>query len=129
MRGMKIYNGANGLLYSLYGLAGVITPGVVFEANAIQQVGVHGTHSIRALWGGICVLGLLILWRGFKATSARSTTLAIALVSAGLVGARLLGVALDGTEGMGADQFGPLIIESVMTVVGVLLLLRKSDAG
>lgn len=128
MRGLKIYNGINGLLYSVYGILGVFKPGVVFDANALQAAGVHGTHSIRALWGAICVMGLVIFWKGLYSASARTTTLIVALVSAGLVLSRLLGYALDGTEGMLSDQRGPLMIEGVMTLVGGLLYWRSGKS-
>ncbi|MCS1411731.1 MAG: 3-(3-hydroxy-phenyl)propionate/3-hydroxycinnamic acid hydroxylase [Verrucomicrobia subdivision 3 bacterium] len=127
MRGMKIYNGINGALYSVYGLLGAFAPKIVFDANAIEQVGVHGSHSIRALWGAICTMGLLILWHGLKSHSARATTLIVALVSTGLVAARLLGVAMDGTEGMVSDQFGPLVIEGVMAVGGLLIWRNRTN--
>ena len=59
MLGLRIFNGLNGLLYFVYGLIGVFMPSVVFEANALQAVAVHGSHSIRALWGAIFILGAL----------------------------------------------------------------------
>ena len=125
MRGLKIFNGINGSLYSIYGIIGVFSPLVVFNANAIEQVGVHGSHSIRALWGGICVLGIFILLKGLTPETTRSTTFIVTFVSIGLVTARLFGVFVDGTEGMFSDQFGPLFIESTMSVVGLILLGRS----
>lgn len=125
MLGLKIYNGLNGLLYSLYGIIGVFMPAVVFEANALNAISVHGSHSIRGLWGAVCVLGIIILWKGLKLETARATTMMIAMVSAGLAVARLLGVAIDGTEGWLSDQYGPLVIESTMAVVGGFLYARS----
>lgn len=124
MLGLRIFNGLNGLLYFVYGLIGVFMPSVVFEANALQAVAVHGSHSIRALWGAIFILGALLLWKGQKPETARMTALMITLVSLGLVTARLFGIAVDGTEGWVSDQRGPLFIESAMAVIGGLLVWR-----
>ena len=127
MLGLKIYNGINGLLYSLYGLLGVFVPSIVFEANALEAVAVHGTHSIRALWGAIFVLGAILLWKGQMQETARTTGLMITLVSMGLVVARLIGIGLDGTEGWTSDQYGPLVIESTMAIVGGVLCWRTKQ--
>ena len=121
MLASKIYNGLNAVLYAVYGAIGALVPTVALNANALEIVNVHGSHSIRALWGAIFVLGLLIAFKGFSGKTARTTTLMIALVSAGLVVARILGVVLDGTSGMEPDQFGPLVIELTMTIVGLVI--------
>ena len=121
MLASKIYNGLNAVLYAVYGAIGALVPTVALNANALEIVNVHGSHSIRALWGAIFVLGLLIAFKGFSGKTARTTTLMIALVSAGLVVARILGVVLDGTSGMESDQFGPLVIELTMTIVGLVI--------
>lgn len=127
MLGLRIYNAINGILYSVYGLLGVFVPSIVFEANALEAVAVHGTHSIRALWGAIFVLGAILLWKGQTQETARTTTMMITLVSIGLVAARLTGISLDGTEGWTSDQYGPLIIEGSMAIVGGMLCSRTKQ--
>lgn len=121
MLASRIYNGVNAVLYAVYGGIGALAPNTALGANALETVGVHGSHSIRALWGAIFVLGVLIAYRGFSSQTARITTLSIALVSAGLAVARLIGMVLDGTAGMESDQFGPLAIEATMTIVGLVI--------
>lgn len=78
----------------------------------------HGSHSIRAQWGAIFAMGLTIFRKGLKPETARSTTLVIALVFAGLIVSRLIGVFVNGTDGFLKDQYSPLFIESIMAVLG-----------
>lgn len=127
MQGLKIFNAVNAALYSIYGLVGVFMPSIVFNANALQPLGAHGFHSIRALWGAVCVLGIFTLLKGLKPETARATTQIVTFVSLGLITARLLGAALDGTEGMLDDQWGPFFIEGAMTLIGGTLLWRTKS--
>ena len=128
MLGIKIFNTINGLFYALYGLFGVLNPAAVLTLFTATEYGVFGLHQISGLWGGVFALGAIMLWKG-RSESARTVTLHIWLVSAGLLLGRLTGIAMHGSEGAPADMYSTLAIEGSMAIIGAFLWFRSKPSS
>ncbi len=94
---LKLYNGANGLFYSLYGLWGLILPHRLAAFLGIETPSTLALHQIRALWAGIFAMGVLILWFTVKRLEQGGLALCLVLVTLALATGRIIGMAFDGS--------------------------------
>jgi len=125
MQSVKIYNILNGIFYVGFGLWGLILPQRILAFFDIQTYGAYALHNIRALWAGLFVIGLLILWKG-RAESTVMLGLTIALVTGSLAVGRLLGLVFDGMDSGSGATYYEIAFESTWMVIGLFLAKRAS---
>lgn len=96
MKAAKIFNAANGVFYTLYGLWGALMPlGMAGIMGWTPDL--LGLHQIRALSMVMGVIGLYLLWGALKLTHQKHLLLMIIGVTLAFATGRLLGLILDGT--------------------------------
>lgn len=110
-------------LYTLLGLLGVslLFPGLMGIFG--QKIGttwlvadaIDARNHLRALNGMMAALGLIALWAAFDLENSRQLVMALGIVMALLVIARLYSLVTDGWPG--GMTFMYLVVEAVMAVV------------
>jgi len=95
---LKVFNLLNGVFYTAYGLWGLCLPHRIAKFLGFEDPGVLGLHQIRALWAGVCVLGLIILWNTVKREDQRALALCLVLVTFALAVGRGIGMLVDGSQ-------------------------------
>lgn len=119
---LKLFNGANGLFYLLWGIWGAIYPVKSAELMGWEANSLLGLHEMRATWASFAMLGLVILLKGLDDKTARGAAFAIIMATAGLFLGRLLALGIDGA---GPDRtYMELGIEAVIIILGAFLLRR-----
>ena len=80
-----------------YGVMCFLDPAALAESTGVVASTPTASTEIRAMYGGLqTAIGVLALLAIFKSGLARSALVCLATLSAGLLTARLLGLAIDG---------------------------------
>jgi hypothetical protein len=80
-----------------YGVMCFLDPAALAESTGVVASTPTASTEIRAMYGGLqTAIGALALLAIFKSGLARSALVCLATLSAGLLTARLLGLAIDG---------------------------------
>ncbi len=120
---IKLFNGVNGVFYLLWGAWGTVSPQKSAELMGWDADTVLGLHEMRATWMAIAMLGVAILHKGLKDSSASGTTYAIVMATAGLFLGRALALLMDGVGP--TRSYAELGVEALIVIMG-LFLLRQS---
>ena len=123
MRGVHIYNILNGIFYLAYGLWGLILPKRILAFIDVQSHGLYALHNIRAVWAGLAMLGLLVLWKS-RSSNAVMVGLIVALGTGALVTGRIVGFALDGMDSGSQGTYYEIAFELSWTILGLFLVKR-----
>ncbi|MEO1936212.1 MAG: DUF4345 family protein [Myxococcales bacterium] len=85
------------LVWLPYGAMCFIDPGLLAESSGVVATTPTATTEIRAMYGGLqAAIGALALLAAIKSHLAKSALIALAMLSGGLLTARLIGLAMDG---------------------------------
>ena len=128
MRGLYIYNILNGIFYLAYGLWGLFLPKRILAFIDVQSHGLYALHNIRAVWAGLAMLGLLVLWKS-RSNSAVMVGLSVALATGALVTGRIFGFALDGMDSGSQGTYYEIAFEVSWTIIGLFFVRRASRAA
>jgi hypothetical protein len=126
----RIVTAAIGVLTTILGIGGLISPQLVMERVVGFAVDPSFTENfvrgeVRAVYGGMfTVLGVATLLSAFDLGAHRGRVLWIGLLWLGLCGGRLVSVAVDGPAGM----WGWMSVAFEL-VVGGLLVAAATMAG
>lgn len=119
----RIFLGLSALIWLPFGLYCLFVPGFLAEAAGVGFTTPTGSTDMRATYGGLTVaIGALVLAGALREGFRRQALVLLGSVCAGLGGARLLGVALDG--GMSAWTAQGLAFEFGTVALSVWLLRR-----
>jgi len=93
----RIFLALSALLWLPYGLYCFAHPGYLQATAGVASVSPTGTTELRAMYGGLqAAVGALALAGCLRGAVTRTALSALAVLTAGLGSARLLGVAFDG---------------------------------
>jgi len=121
--GERIFLGATGALWLLYGLYCFGNPGALADGAGVVFQTQTGSTELRAMYGGLqAAIGLLALAGVVRADLTRPALLAMAFLTTGLASARLLGVLLDG--GLSGYTVLGLLFEISSAVLATRFLRR-----
>ena len=119
----RIFLGLSALIWIGFGLYGFFQPGFFADAAGVSFTTPTGATDMRATYGGLTTaIGAIALAGVSRPAFTRQALVVLAAVGAGLGGARLLGVALDGDLTTWTVQ--ALVFELATVALGVWLLRR-----
>jgi len=119
----RIFLGFSALIWLPFGIYCFFQPGYFAEAAGVAFTTPTGATDMRATYGGLTTaIGALTLTGALRPAFSRQALLLLASACAGLGGARLLGVALDG--GLSAWTVQALVLELGTVALGAWLLRR-----
>ena len=128
MNGVRIFLAIETLIWVPYGLFCFLSPGALAEVAGVAAKSVTGTTELRAMYGGLQVaIGLATLAGAVSPALARDALRLLLVLTAGIGGARALGVVLDG--GLSVYTASGLAFELVTAGVAAVLLRRASDGA
>jgi hypothetical protein len=126
----RIVTAAIGILTTLMGIGGLISPQLVMERVVGFAVDPSFTENfvrgeVRAVYGGMfTVLGIATAWAAVDLPMHRGRVMWIGLLWLGLCGGRLVGVAVDGPAGLWGWMSAAFEL-----VIGGLLVASSMMAG
>ena len=123
MRGVHIYNILNGVFYFAFGLWGMILPKRILAFFDVQAHGIYALHNIRAIWAGLAMLGVIMLWKS-RSSSAVMMAMIIALVTGAVVIGRFLGLAFDGMDAGAQATYLEIAFELSWVIIGLFFVKR-----
>jgi hypothetical protein len=119
----RIFLGLSALIWIGFGLYGFFQPGFFADAAGVTFTTPTGATDMRATYGGLATaIGALALTGLLRPDFTRHALLVLAAVGAGLGGARLIGVGLDGD--LTAWTVQALVFELGTVALGAWLLRR-----
>ena len=119
----RIFLGLSALIWLPFGLYCLFVPGYLAAAAGVSFATPTGATDIRATYGGLtAAIGALALLGALRPGVSRNALLLLATACAGLGGARLIGVALDGHVTAWTAQ--ALVLELGTAAFGAWLLRR-----
>ena len=119
----RIFLGLSALIWIPFGVYCFLQQGFLAEAAGVSFATPTGATDMRATYGGLTVaIGAIALAGALRPVATRQGLVLLTAACAGLGGARLLGVALDG--GVGAWTVQALVLELATVALGVGLLRR-----
>jgi len=119
----RIFLGLSALIWLPFGVYCFLQPSFLAEAAGVSFVTPTGATDMRATYGGLTIaIGAIALAGALRPPFARQGLVLLAAACAGLGGARLLGVALDG--GITAWTVQALVLELGTVALGGWLLRR-----
>ncbi len=112
------------VLWLPYGVMCFLDPALLAESAGISAITAAGTTELRAMYGGLqASIGVFALLAVFRADLVRPFLVALAIMSAGLLLTRTIGLFMDGNftgyTGMA------LSFETVMLGASAMLLNRR----
>lgn len=117
----RIFLGLSALVWIGFGLYGFFQPGFFADAAGVTFTTPTGATDMRATYGGLATaIGALALAGLLRPAFTRQALVVLAAVGAGLGGARLIGVGLDGD--LTAWTVQALVFELGTVAVGAWLL-------
>ena len=119
----RIFLGLSALIWLPFGLYCFFQPGFLADAAGVSFTTPTGATDMRATYGGLtAAIGALALAGALRSGWARQALLTLAVACAGLGGARLIGVGLDGE--LTAWTVQALVLELGTVALGAWLLRR-----
>jgi hypothetical protein len=119
----RIFLGLSALIWLPFGVYCFFQPGFLAEAAGVAASTPTGLTDMRATYGGLTTaIGAVALAGALRPAATRYGLVMLAAACAGLGGARLLGVALDGNVTAWTGQ--ALVLELGTVALGAWLLRR-----
>jgi Domain of unknown function (DUF4345) len=119
----RIFLGLSALIWLPFGVYCFFQPGFFAEAAGVSFTTPTGATDMRATYGGLTTaIGVFALSGALRPALTRQGLVLLASACAGLGGARLLGVALDG--GLSSWTVQALVLELGTVALGAWLLRR-----
>jgi len=123
----RILLGLSAVIWLPYGIYCFLRPESLAEAAAVAAGSPTGATELRAMYGGLqAAIGSTALAGALRADAQRFALQLLAIVTAGLGGARLLGALLDGA--FSSYTIFALILEWGTLTLAALLLRRRPAA-
>lgn len=123
----RVFLALSALIWLPYGLFCLFQPGYLADAAGVSATTPTGTTELRAMYGGLqAAIGALALVGCARAGARRTALVVLAVLTAGLGSARLLGLVLDG--GFSAYTGAGLGLEWTSFLLGSWLLQRDARA-
>jgi hypothetical protein len=124
----RIFLALSAFLWLPYGLYCFAAPASLAEAAGVAFQSPTGSTELRAMYGGLQAgIGILAALGALRVAWRQSALVALGFLAAGLLAARLAGLALDG--GFSSYTGTALAVESVSAVAAFLLLARAREAA
>lgn len=121
---MNVFLALSALVWLPYGLFCLFNPGFLTEAAGVSATSATGTTELRAMYGGLqAAVGLFAGAALVRPDLVRAALTMLLFLTAGLGGARITGVLLDG----GPSAYTVCAVAFELTCAGVaFVLLRRS---